>query len=191
MLRMDEINKIRKAFFCEKKSKHSLAIQFNRSWETIDRIVSASREELADWGKRPGSEKRVFTKETLEAVEGYLKEEVEKRVKKKQRYTAKYIFEELKAKGIYTASLRSMQNLVKSLREKYGQKKTHSFLPLNFTPGSALQVDHGEVDLQIDENRVKGYLFLASVPGQALRYCQIFPVKSREAWGEFHERAFQ
>ncbi|MDH3382257.1 MAG: hypothetical protein OEL54_06090, partial [Flavobacteriaceae bacterium] len=36
----------------------------------------------------------------------------------------------------------------------------------------------------------KGYLFVASVPGYVLRYCQFFPVKSSEAWGEFHERAF-
>ena len=39
--------------------------------------------------------------------------------------------------------------------------------------------------------RTKEYLFVASVPGQVLRYCQAFPIKATEAWGEFHERAFQ
>ena len=35
------------------------------------------------------------------------------------------------------------------------------------------------------------YLFVASVPGTTLRYCQLFACKSREAWGEFHERTFR
>jgi hypothetical protein len=30
-----------------------------------------------------------------------------------------------------------------------------------------------------------------SVPGMSLRYCQLLPNKAQEAWGEFHERAFQ
>lgn len=83
-----------------------------------------------------------------------------------------------------------MQEVVKALREKYNQTKTPSFLPLEFPIGSALQIDHGEVDLEIGGIRVKGYLFVASVPGQVLRYCQVMPTKASEAWGEFHERAF-
>ena len=61
---------------------------------------------------------------------------------------------------------------------------------MEFPLGSALQIDHGEAHVEIGGSQEKGYLFVASVPGEVLRYSQIFPVKSSEAWGEFHERAF-
>lgn len=84
-----------------------------------------------------------------------------------------------------------MQDIIKALREKRGQAKIKSYLPLDFPLGSTLQVDHGEVEAEIGGSRCIGYLFVASVPGQVLRYCQIFPTKSAESWGEFHERAFR
>jgi transposase len=61
---------------------------------------------------------------------------------------------------------------------------------LNFEAGKYLQIDHGEVEIQLHSIRVKGYLFVASVPGLAIRYCQVYLTKSQEAWGAFHERCF-
>jgi transposase len=191
MLRMDEVNKIRKAYFVYGFSINKIAKKFNHSWETIQKIVSMEQEELANRGKRPNRAGSVITPEVERAVEEYLKEEKEKCVRKKQRYTAKKIYEQLRARGIYKGSRRSMDNLVKRLREKHNQTKITSYLPLDFPLGSVLQVDHGEAELCINEERVTGYLFVASVPGQSLRYCQIFPIKSQEAWGEFHERAYR
>ena len=36
MLRMDEINKIRKAYLVDGESKYAIALRFRRSWETIN-----------------------------------------------------------------------------------------------------------------------------------------------------------
>jgi transposase len=191
MLKMDEINKIRKAFFTHGESKNQIAKRFKRSWDTINQIVSMGREDLKNRGKRPSRGGTVVTSDVELAVEEYLKEEQGKLVKKKQRYTAKKIYEDLRAKGIFKGSIRSMQGVVKKLRGKHDQSKKPSYLPLSFPLGSALQKDHGEADLMISGHRFKGYLFVASVPGEVLRYCQIFPTKSQEAWGEFHERAFR
>lgn len=88
---MDEINKIRKSFFGG-KNKHRLALQYNRSWETIDRIVSMDREDLNNRGKRQGRKSRVMTEEVVEAIESYFDEEEKLAVKCKQRYTAQVIY---------------------------------------------------------------------------------------------------
>ncbi len=186
---MDEVNKIRKAFFIHGHSINKIAKKINRSWDTIQRIVSMKQEELGSRGKRPNRKGTIITPEIKQVVETYLKDEIEKSVRRKQRYTAKKIYDELREKEIYKGSRRTMDNLVKLLREKYNQSKQKSYLPLDFSLGSALEIDHGEADLIINEERFNGYLFVASVPGEALRYCQIFPIKSQEAWGEFHERA--
>lgn len=84
-----------------------------------------------------------------------------------------------------------MEEVVRKIKFEKKQSSRSTFLPLEFPLGSALQVDHGEVEVEINGARTKGYLFVASVPGQVLRYCQAFPTKASEAWGEFHERAFQ
>ena len=69
MLRMDEINKIRKAFFTHGESKNAIAKRFNRSWETIHRIVSKEREDFDNRGNRPNREGKVMTSEVLEAIQ--------------------------------------------------------------------------------------------------------------------------
>ncbi len=39
MLRMDEINKIRKSFYTNGENKHQIAKKFNRAWDTVNRII--------------------------------------------------------------------------------------------------------------------------------------------------------
>jgi transposase len=190
MLMMDEINKIRKSFFTLGLTRAAIAKKYNRSWDTVNRLVNMERDELENRGKRPSRSRQVMTEEVIEAIKKYLDEEEEKCVKKKQKYTGLQIFRELTEKKIYSGSRRRMHEVISVLRQERGQSRKPTFLPLEFPAGSALQIDHGEADVEIDGVRVKGYLFVASVPGQVLRYCQIFPTKASEAWGEFHERAF-
>ena len=190
MLKMDEVNKIKKAYR-DGKSINEIAEKFNRSWATVKKTIDSSLKKIEDRAHRPNRKKRLVTSEVEEAVKGYLIKEDALGVKRKQRYTAYVIYKELKASGIYTGSRRHLQDVVKDQREKYGQVKKKTFLPLNFPIGTIAQFDHGECDLLINNQRVKGYLFVCSAPGTALRYCQIFPVKSSEAWGEFHERSYK
>ena len=57
--------------------------------------------------------------------------------------------------------------------------------------GSIAQIDHGEVTCEVQGDKQICYLFVISIPGQVLRYCQLYPVKSSESWGDFHERSFR
>lgn len=190
MLRMDELNKIKKAHR-NGESINEIAKRFGRSWDTVKRIIETSTSDLETRGQRPNKRRKVITPEVEEAVTDYLIQEEQQRVHKKQRYTAAVIFKELKANGIYKGQIRQIQDTVKRLREERGQLKRKSCLPLEFSLGTTAQFDHGECQLIIDKQRVKGYLFVCSIPGVSLRYCQIFPIKSSEAWGEFHERTYR
>ena len=191
MLRMDEVNKIRKAHFNKGDSIHAIARQYKRSWETIKRIVDCPREKLEMRGKRPNREKRVLTEEVAHFIRQILDQEEQQGVHKKQRYTTSRIYQELKMQNIYKGSSRALYKLVDAIRLEHTQSKPQGMLPLQFPLGSMLQVDHGEFECLIKDNRVKAYLFVAAVPGYQLRYCQAFHTKAKEAWGEFHERAFR
>ena len=188
---MDETNKIRKLYFSDGKTRNEIARTFNRSWNTIDNITKLPREQLPLRGKRPCREKTVATVEVILAVEGILDKQDLLHVKKKQRYTASFIFKELVRQGIYNGTERSMRTIVKKIRKRRKTDNQQSFLPLSFGSGSSIQIDHGEADCVIEGHRVTGYLFVGSLPGLAIRYCQMYPIKSQEAWGEFHERVFR
>ena len=188
MIRMDEFNKIRKAHFVEGLCINEIATKFKRSWTTVKRIIEKSRDEIP---KECSSRKpKVSTQEVMDAISDWLLKENEQNVKKKQRSKAKKIFEELTSRGIYKGSQRRMQELVSDVRRRMAQIEPKSYLPLEFALGTAGQVDHGEVDCIIEGVRRVCYLFIMSVPGMSLRYCQLFGSKAQEAWGEFHERAF-
>lgn len=192
MIRMDEVNKIRKAFYVDGLSVNEIARKFKRSWGTVNEIVNAPREELENHDKKGRKrESTVATQDVMDAINSYLDKEIRLGVKKKQRYRANVIFKELTEKGIYKGSQRRIQELVKDARKIRGQIEPKSYLPLEFDLGSALQMDHGEVDCIIADSRMICYLFIGSIPGTTLRYCQLFGTKAQEAWGEFHERCFR
>lgn len=187
---MDEINKIRKAHTVDGVSVYALAKQYNRSWATVNRMVTQCRYKLEQKSTRPNRKSPLFTPELKAAIEKVLNREAEIRVHRKQRYTASKLCKELKMIGLYTGSLRRFQELMRQVRFERGEVHVTAYLPLSFPLGTVLQMDHGEVDCIMVNGRGKCYLFIGAVPGFQLRYCQVFPVKSSEAWGEFHERAF-
>ena len=188
-MKMMEIQRIRKAFFEEGLNKNQISKQFHRSWETVDRIISSSIEELEEEKKRERIP-TVGTFEVTKAIKEMLENEKTLRIRKKQRLTAKVIYEELVKRRIYSGSIRRLEELVKKEKEKIGVMTLKSCLPLHFPLGSALQIDHGQVECIIAKQLMICYLYVASVPGTSLRYYQLFPKKTREMWGEFHERTF-
>lgn len=191
MLRMDEVNKIRKKFFVKGETRGKIAKSCRRSWDTVNRIVNMSREEIGSRGKRPERKKSVMTDNVIKAIMDIFDYEEAAGIKKKQRHTAYQIYRELSERGIYQGSRRTMEKAISKIRASRKQAAKRSYLPLEFPLGSTLQVDHGEIEVEINGEVVNGYLFVGSVPGQVLRYCQAFPTKASEAWGEFHERIFE
>jgi transposase len=194
MIKMNEIKKIKKAFLEEGLNKNQLVKRFRRSWKTISKIVDTTLEDLEEAQNIADNRRRravVGTEAVINAIKVLLEGEQKEKIKKKQRFTAKAIYRRLTEEKIYTGSYRRMQELVKKIRCEIMVDAKTSYLPLSFPLGSALQVDHGEVECVIDGTLMLCYLFVASVPGTTLRYCQLFGCKSREAWGEFHERAFR
>jgi len=187
---MDEVNKIRNAFR-DGATKHELATRFNRSWNTIDTIVESSAEEREALGTRRNRKATVVTEKVKSAVRELLKQEQALKVPRKQRYTATFIFQELRRSGVYSGSGRRMRDVVREIRAELKASSPVTFLPLSFEAGRVLHIDHGEVLCEIAGERRTSYLFVGSLPGLALRYCQLAPVKAREAWGEFHERVFR
>ncbi len=190
MLRMDEFNKIRKEFHVKSKSIYQIAREYRRSWATIKAIVAMPEHKIVQRGKRPGKSPIVITPEVEIKINEFLDFEEIHKVHKKQRFTASYIYKKLKEQGDYKGSAKSMRSVVARLRRERKLTKKNTYLNLDFEFGKYLQVDHGPAEVEIDGVRLPGFLFVASVPGACLRFCQFYPTKAQEAWGHFHELLF-
>lgn len=189
MLRMDEFNKIRKEFHVRGKSIYQISKEFNRSWDTVKKIVAMPDHHVALRGKRKRSS-QVITPEVLEKINEFLDFEITHKVPKKQRFTSAYIFKKLTEDKVYEGSSKRLRTVIAEARREKKNTKEQSFLNLDFELGEYLQVDHGPAVVEVGSKKIDGFLFVASVPGAVVRFCQFYPLKASEAWGSFHERAF-
>jgi len=188
---MDTVNKIRKAY--KKTGKINSAARIGQcSWATANKIINLSPEQLSQRGTR-NTVSKLITDDVTKAIERIFLDEDEKKVHRKQRHKTPAILIKLKQAGIYHGSLRHLKRTVAQIRKKHGLSLSppKSFLELDFENGKYLQVDHGEVEFELNKVRMKGYIFVASVAGAAIRYCQVYLTKAQEAWGKFHDDCFR
>lgn len=188
---MDEISKIIKDYNKNSMSVEAIARKYNRSWATVNTYISLSDEAIRQRGIRNRANS-VITEEVIKEINIFLDDEKEKKVHRKQRFTATYIYNNLKKRSVYKGGKKHLSDVIRGLRNSRNQqkKRVKSHLELDFEFGKYLQVDHGPADIELNSKRVNGYLFVVSVPGTSLRFCQFYLTKASEAWGEFHQVVF-
>lgn len=106
--------------------------------------------------KTPERTSTVLTEETIEFIRSCLEEDISEDLKK-QRHTAKRIFDRLVDETGFTGGESTVRAKVHELR----QSIPAAYLPLLFCPGEALQVDWGEAYVYIRGNKEKINLFCA------------------------------
>lgn len=189
---MDEINKIKKEHFKEGKTINAVARKYKRSWATVNNLVNAKEEDLSSRGKRPNRQKSLLTDKLKDRINELLDISEHLRSSSKQKYTTVYLYKKLCEEGLYHGSERYFRYIVADiLAQRVETKKKNTYLKLDFEPGQCLQVDHGPCEVHLNNEKINGYLFVASVPGMVLRFAQYYPTKASEAWGMFHEMSFR
>ena len=111
--------------------------------------------------------------------------EDDKRVIKKQRHTAKRIFERLRDEHGYTGKLTIVTDYV---REKK-RRTQEGFVPLSHVPGHA-QVDFGETLGVIGGVECKLHYFAMSLPHSDAFFMKAYPAETTEAFCDGHNAAF-
>jgi transposase len=110
----------------------------------------------------------------------------DKSAPKKQRHTAKRIWERLRDEhafdGCYT--------IVKDVVREWKQSEREVFLPLVHPPGEA-QVDFGEATVKLAGELTKVALFVMTLPYSGAIFIQVFPRECTETFLEGHRLAFE
>ena len=105
---------------------------------------------------------------------------------RKQRHTAKRIWERLVEEHAYSGGYTQVRTYVGQARIRLRE----SFVPLAFDPGTA-QVDWGEARVVDHGVRCKVQLFVMTLPWSGARFVAAFPRASQEFFFEGHQRAFE
>jgi transposase len=177
---MEQWNEIRRKVLVEGVSKRSVIRDYKMGGRTLDRILSNS--------EPPGYQAKVERKKPV--LEGFLPVideilEADKSAPKKQRHTARRIFERLRDEYGYTGGITQVQEAV--ARAKVHAKEV--FVPLSHPPGRA-QYDFGEATVFIAGTLERAHLALVTLPYSDVYFLSAYPRECTETFHAGHVSAF-
>jgi transposase len=176
---MEKWAEIRRRVLHGEISKRAACREYEIHWDTLKKILSHSEPPGYRRAKRRTSKLDPF----LPIIHEILKSD--RQVHRKQRHTAKRIFERLRDEHAYPGGITIVQEAVRAWK----QQTREVFLPLSHPPGEA-QVDFGFADVWLSGELTKVALFVMTLPYSDAIFIQAFPRECTEAFLEGHKRAF-
>ncbi|NQU44432.1 transposase [bacterium] len=177
---MEQWAEIRRRVLVEGVTKRQILRETGMHWQTLEKILR--------YGEPPGyrqSRPRPKPKigPWLERIAEILRADADG--PRKQRHTAKRIFERLGEEG-YTGGYTAVKDAVAQTHER-GREV---FVPLTHRPGEA-QVDFGEALALIAGVLRKVHLFVLALPFSDVMFVMAFERECTESFWEGHVRAFE
>lgn len=178
---MEQWVEIRRRVLSEELSKRGACLEYGIDWRKLRRILEHT--EPPGYQLAEPRRKRKLA-EFLPLIHEIL--EQDRQAPKKQRHTAKRIFDRLREQYGYEGG----QTIVKDAVRAWKQRQAEVFVPLAHRPGEA-QADFGEAQVKLRGMQVKVALFVMTLPHCDALFCQAFPKECTEAFQEGHKRAFE
>ena len=177
---MEIYRRVRLACHGEGMSGREAARQFGLSRDTIAKILQYS--------EPPGYRRSLEVKRPkldgfTDIIDQYLEDDRGK--PRKQRHTAKRIFERLQDEHGFSGGY----TIVKDYLRQFHRKHREVFVPLSHAPGHA-QADFGEALVVIGGIEQKAYFFVLDLPHSDACYVRAYPAATSEAWLDGHNHAF-
>jgi transposase len=173
--------RVRRAVLVDGQSQRTVAREFGSARKTVKK--------MQEYSAPPGYQRQKSVRRPkLGPWQGVIDAilEDDKQRPKKQRHTAKRIFERLRAEHSYTGGYTIVKDYVRS--SKIGGQEM--FVPLAHAPGEA-QVDFGEARVMIAAVEQKAHFMVFDLPHSDDCFVQAFPAETTEAFLEAHVRAFE
>lgn len=108
---------------------------------------------------------------------------------KKQKHTAKKIYDRLLAEKRFSGAYSTIRATVSSLRAERAVPPQSS-VPLSYAPGEAIQIDWGEATVYIDGQRTKLYTFCGRLCYSCDMFVQVYRAANQETFLEVQQTMF-
>lgn len=171
---------IRRRVLVEGVSKRQILRETGMHWSTLEKILTFS-EPPGYRLKRSRSQPKIGS--YLDRIRQIIRDD--QQFPRKQRHTARRIFECLRAEG-YTGGETQVKKAVREIK----RKNREVFVPLVHRPGEA-QVDFGYALVKEDNWLRKVVFFVMSLPFSDAVFVQVFERICTEVFQEAHHRAFE
>jgi transposase len=177
---MENWAEIRRRVLVDGQSKRSVCREFDIHWDTLKKILDHPE---PPGYRRTAPRPRPKLDPFLPVVRQILEDD--KKAPKKQRHTARRVFERLRDEHGYTGGLTVVKEAVAAWR----LRSSEVFVPLAHRPGEA-QVDFGTAEVTLDGQTATVALFVMTLPYSDATFVCAFPRECTEAFLEGHVRAF-
>jgi len=177
---MENWAEIRRRVLVDGQSKRSVCREFDIHWDTLRKILN--HPEPAGY-RRAGPRPKPKLEPFLPVIHQILKDDG--KAPRKQRHTARRIFERLRDEHGYGGKL----TIVKQAVAAWRRSRAEVFIPLTHRPGEA-QVDFGQAEVMLDGQATTVALFVMTLPYSDTLFLCAFPRECTEAFLEGHVRAF-
>jgi len=178
---MQQWNEIRHRVLIQGESKRQILRETGMHWTTLEKILSHS----SPPGYRRGNPRnRPKLGPHIDWIGQIL--ESDRSAPRKQRHTAKRIFDRLVKERGYQGGYTVVKDIVRQIR-RTGQEV---FMPLVHQPGEA-QVDFFQALANIDGQLCKVHVFVMSLSFSDMFFVMAFPRECSEAFWEGHVQAFK
>ena len=172
---------VRRAHFDEGRSKRSIVRDFGLARGTVDKMCAYSS---PPGYRRSQKVRRPKLEAFTDTIEQWLLEDQNR--PKKQRHTAKRIFERLREEEGFTGGYTTVKDYVRGHR----QKAREMFIPLAHPPGHG-QADFGEAVVILNGAEQKIHFFAFDLPYSDACYVRAYHAATTEAWMDGHVHAFE
>jgi len=172
---------IRRRVLIDGLSKRQACREYGLHWHTLTKILEHT--------EPPGYRQvRPRRKRKLEPFLPIINEilEQDRYVRRKQRHTAKRIFDRLQDEYGYDGGYTIIKDAVRVWRNQ----RAEVYMPLVHPPGEA-QVDFGHAHVFLDGEEAKVVVFVMTLMYSDAVFCCVFPRECSETFLDGHRRAFE
>ncbi len=177
---MEIYRRVRIAHFKEGKSLRQIARDFGISRDSVSKMLAYAS---PPGYRRTAPIRRPKLDGFTDHIDGWLEEN--SGLPRKQRYTAKRIFDRLRVEYSFKGGYTIVKDYVRDQERRRGEM----FVPLHHAPGHA-QADFGEALVLIGGVEQKAHYFAFSLPHSDACYIRAYPAATAEAWMDGHVHAF-
>lgn len=164
----------------EGMSQRAAAKHFNISRDSVAEMLSYS---APPGYRRQATVQRPKLDGFIAIIDGWLEED--RSAPRKQRHTAKRVFDRLREEHGFTGGY----TIIKDYVREHERRHQEMFVPLAHPPGQA-QADFGEAMVVIGGVEQKAHFFAFDLPHSDAGYVRAYPAAVGEAWVDGHVHAF-